>query len=158
MKRGFNIFSLLVRGYILHISAIIAIGLAMYFPGLDIILALVYMYLVRKEGSYCQMRLSRAGMAAVAIIWQLPGYLLAGSILLPLESASQFSYYFIFILELWDTPLLPLISMLPTWTLLDRPLYYYLMFVLVPALSFYYYTPALLKNKNSSQSRSAGSI
>ena len=56
MKRGFNIFSFLTRGYILHISAIIAIGLAMYFPGLDIILALIYIYLVWKEGSHCQRR------------------------------------------------------------------------------------------------------
>lgn len=156
MKRGFKIFSLLLRGYILHISAIIAIGLAMYFPGLDIILALVYLYLVWKEGSYCRLRLSRAGIAAVAVLWQLPGYFLAGSILLPLGFASQFSYYFIFMLELWDTPLLPLISLLPTWTLLDRPLYYYLMFVLVPALSLYYYTPALFQK--DPQSRSAGSI
>ncbi len=147
---------MLARGYILHISAIIAISLAMYFPGLDIILALVYLYLVWKEGSYCRERLRRAEVAALAVLWQLPGYVLAVSILLPLESASQFSYYFIFMLELWDTPLLPLISMLPTWTLLDRPLYYYLMFFLVPALSFYYYTPAFFQK--GPQSRSAGSI
>ena len=146
----------MLRGYILHISAIIAIGMGMYFPGLDIILALVYIYVVWKEGSYCRRRLSRVGMAAVAVLWQLPGYFLAGSILLPLESASQFSYYFIFMLELWDTPLLPLISMLPTWTLFDRPLYYYFMFMLVPALSLYYYTPALMPK--GLQSRSAGSI
>jgi hypothetical protein len=128
----------------------------MYFPGLDIILALIYIYLVWKEGSHCQRRLSQVEMAAVAVLWQLPGYVLAASILLPMESASQFSYYFIFMLELWDTPLLPLISMLPTWTLLGRPLYYYLMFGLVPALSLYYYTPVLLRNRL--QSRSAGSI
>ena len=128
----------------------------MYFPGLDIILALIYIYLVWKEGSYCRQRLRRPGVAAVAALWQLPGYFLAGSILLPLESVSQFSYYFIFMLELWDTPLLPLISLLPTWTLLDRPLYYYLLFVLVPAMSLYYYTPAL--GPKEPQSRSAGSI
>lgn len=128
----------------------------MYFPGLDIMLALVYIYLVWKEGSYGRQRLSRAEVAILAVLWQLPGYFLAGSILLPLASASQFSYYFIFMLELWDTPLLPLISMLPAWTLLDRPLYYYLMFFLVPALSLYYYAPALLQK--GPQSRSAGSI
>ncbi|MEQ8201463.1 MAG: hypothetical protein ABRQ24_08605 [Syntrophomonadaceae bacterium] len=145
-----------MRACTLHISSIIAIGLAMYFPGLDIVLALVYVYLVWKEGEYCRRRCSRTGMAVVAILWQLPGYLLASSILLSVESISQFAYYFIFILELWDTPLLPLLSLLPAWTLLDRPLYYYLLFLQVPLLSLCYYTPALIKRKP--KSRSAGSI
>ncbi|NLN86865.1 MAG: hypothetical protein GX133_04575 [Syntrophomonadaceae bacterium] len=145
----------LTRAYIIHISAIIAIGLAMYFPGLDIVLALVYLYLVYKEAGYWRQSLNRAGMASVALLWQAPGYLLGGAILLTAESISQFSYYYIFMLELWGTPLLPLFSLLPAWTLLDRPLYYYLLFMLVPCLSLHYYYPALIKKKT--KSRSAGS-
>lgn len=122
-----------------------AVCLAMYFPGLDLILVFIYLYLVWKEGMYCRQRCSRTGVAAVAVLWQLPGYFLAGSILLSLDAVSQFAYYFIFILELWDTPLLPLISLLPAWTWLDRPFYYYLLFVIPPLMSFYYYSPALKK-------------
>lgn len=134
-----------MRAIIIHLSAILAVGLAIYFPLLDIILAAIYIYVIWREGCYCRLRCGRITMAAVAIIWQLPGYLLAGAILLSVESVAQFSYYFIFMLELWDTPVLPLFSLLPDWTWLDRPLYYYLLFLTAPLLSLLYYSPEFIK-------------
>lgn len=122
----------------------------MYFPGLDIVLALVYLYIVWKEGRYSRLVLSsRARRAMVAIVWQLPGFLLAGSILCSLDAVAQFGYYFIFMLELWDTPLLPLVSLIPSWTIYDQPVYYYLLFTVAPLMSFLYYSPFLLPKKST---------
>ncbi len=147
----------MIRGYVINISAIAAVSLAMYFPGLDIVLALVYLYVVLQEGKYSQVILgSRSRRGLVAVIWQLPGFLLAASILCSLDAITQFGYYFIFMLELWDTPVLPLISLLPAWTVYDRPVYYYLLFAIVPVLSFYYYSPSLFQKRH--KSKSAGSI
>lgn len=156
-KGDLKIGRLLIRGYIINIGAILAVCLAMYFPGLDVLLAFLYLLIVWKEGQYCRLILNnRAQRAIIAIIWQLPGYLLAGAILCSLDAVSQFGYYFIFMLELWDTPILPLMSLLPVWTILDRPLYYYLLFIVVPLMSLYYYLPRPLTGPQ--KSRSAGSI
>lgn len=143
MKRGFKILNSLLRVYCLHISAILAIWLAMYFPGLDIVLSILYFYLLWAEGKYSQRMLhNHQSQALTALIWQLPGFILVGSVLLSLDVVADFAYYFIFILELWDTPVLPLVSLLPAWTILDRPVYYYLLFLTVPGLAYYYYLAA----------------
>lgn len=143
MKRGFDIFKSVSRLYFLHISAILAVWLAMYFPGLDIILAMLYLLLLWGEGKYTYRTLrSRQRQALIASIWQLPGLILAASVILGLDRLTDFAYYFVFILELWFTPVLPLISVLPTWTILERPVYYYALFVMVPIMAIYYYLPS----------------
>lgn len=114
----------------------------MYFPGLDIILAILYLLLLWEEGKHtCRILCSRRRQALIAIIWQLPGLILAGFVILGLDRLTDFAYYFIFILELWVTPILPLISLLPTLTILERPIYFYLLFLMVPVLAVYYYMP-----------------
>lgn len=127
----------------MNISAILAVWLAMYYPGLDIILSLFYLALLWEEGRYAN-RVIRNNKkhALVAGISQLPGFILAGSVILGLDRLTDFAYYFVFILELWVTPVLPLVSLLPAWPIMERPLYYYLLFIMVPILAIYYYLPA----------------
>ncbi len=146
MKRGVPISKSIFRIYLIHLSAILAVWLAMYYPGLDIILSILYLVVLWEEGNYTFRRIQNSlKQAAVAVIWQLPGFILALSVILKWDRLTDFAYYFIFILELWVTPVLPLISLLPTWTILERPLYYYLFFVLVPILAVYYCLPLLRK-------------
>lgn len=145
MKRGPNIFNAMLRIYGLHLSAILAIWLGTYYPGLDIALSILYLLLLWTEGQH-SWRILRSPwkQALIAVFWQLPGFLLAGSILSGLDRLTEFAYYFVFILELWHTPVLPLISLLPVGTILDIPIYYGLSYIMVPVLSFYYYMPAMM--------------
>jgi hypothetical protein len=114
----------------------------MYYPGLDIILSILYFVLLWEEGKYTYRTVRNAKKQAfIAAIWQLPGLILGISVIIGLERVLDFATYFVFILEFWVTPILPLISLLPTWTILDRPVYYYLLFFMVPILAIYYYLP-----------------
>jgi hypothetical protein len=146
MKRGLDIFKAVFRIYCLHLSAILAIWLGMYYPGLDVFLATIYLILLWEEGKHTwQLQPNALRQALVAILWQLPGFFLAGSILVGLDRLTEFAYYFVFILELWQTPVLPLISLLPVWTVKDIPVYYGLFFVMVPVLALYYCMPAIIQ-------------
>lgn len=116
----------------------------MYFPDLDVVLAILYLYLLWKEGQYAQQILpNKSQQALIALLWQLPGFILAGLVLLSLDS---FAYY-ISMLVLWDTPAVPLVSLLPGWNMMGRPLYYYSLSLLVPLLAFLYFLPALNPQK-----------
>ena len=146
MKRGFEILKPVFRVYCLHLSAILAVWLAMYFPGLDIILSTLYLLLLWEEGKYTyRMLRNPKKQAVIACMWQLPGFILASSIILGVDRLTDFAYYFVFILELWFTPILPLVSLLPAWTIWERPIYFYLLFMMVPILAVYYYLPGYRK-------------
>jgi len=131
----------------LHLSGILAVWLGMYYPGMDIGLALVYLIALYWEGNYAAANLKRPFQVVVALLWQLPGLVLSGSVLLGWDQLFDFAYYFIFILELWVTPLLPLVSLLPLSKIAGYPLYYYFLFILVPLMGFIYVGPSLLMKK-----------
>jgi len=115
----------------------------MYFPGLDILLSILYLILLWEEGkSSFRTHRSHKKQALIAILWQLPGFILSLSVVFGLDRLTDFAYYFIFILELWQTPIIPLVSVIPVWTIMDKPLYYYLLFLMVPIMAIYYYLPA----------------
>jgi len=135
-----------LRLYLIHCSAILAIGLAMYFPGLDLLLAFLYLGILWKEARYNNANLSPLGQTIVGFLWQLPGIVLIFTICLAWNLSDGFSYYAIFILELWQTPILPIISLIPVYYWAGRPLYYYLLLIMVPILIGYYLT-ALIKPK-----------
>jgi len=144
MKRGFKILLAVFRIYFLHLTAILAVWLGMYFPGLDIILAILYLVFLWQEGRYSLRLLNNPEkVILVAGIWQTPGLILAVSVLTGLDTLAEFAYYFVFMLELWLTPVLPLISAIPTFTIFDKPFYYYCFFILVPLLAAVYCFPAL---------------
>jgi len=127
----------------LHLTAILAVWLGMYFPGLDLVLGVLYIIFVWKEGQHSSLLLNNPKIIIfVAVIWQAPGTILALSVLTGLDTLVDFAYYFVFMLELWLTPVLPLISVIPTFTILDKPFYYYCFFILVPLLAVVYCLPA----------------
>jgi len=134
-----------VRIYILQLTAILAVWLAMYFPGLDVAMAALYLWLVWVEArqSAAQMG-SLVKQAAIAVAWQLPGLLMGFSLLTGLDRLTEFAYYFVFMLELWQTPVLPWLSLLPPWTLNGWPVYYIMIFVLVVVLLGIYLLPAMI--------------
>lgn len=117
----------------------------MYFSGLDLLLAFLYLCLIWREASYSGTRFQPLQQGIISTLWQLPGIVLAAVVLLGLGQAADFSYYSIFILQLWHTPVLPLISLFPLSSVGDKPLYYYILFLLVPLLWIFYWLPALFK-------------
>jgi hypothetical protein len=133
-----------------YLSAVLAIWLGMYFPGLDILLCIVYIYLLWEEGKYAAQKVqNRKKQALTAFLWQLPGIVLSASVIAGLDRLTDFAYYFLFMLELWQTPILPLISLIPAWTIFEHPLYFYLLFIMVPAVTIFYYLPARKYVRNS---------
>lgn len=141
-----------IRIYVIHISAIIAIALSTYYPGLDIILSILYVLIVFGEANFIFQKIANIKkQALIALIWQLPGLLLVLQIFDVISLLELLQYYDLFILEIWHTPLLPILSLLPACEVLEKPLYYYVLFILIPFLLLLYFSPVVVelkKNKN----------
>jgi hypothetical protein len=117
--------------------------MGMYYPGLDIALALLYLLIIWQEGRYKKFSFIQQGL--VGIFWQMPALLISLSMLLGLDQAADFSYYFIFMLQLWHTPILPLTTLQPVIAYLDKPLYYYALYLMAPLLWIFYLLPLLIQ-------------
>lgn len=130
-------------------AAILAVWLGMYYPGLDILLAGLFLWVIWKEAG--EKSFSLLQQSLVAITWQLPALFLSLSVLLGLDKNTDFSYYFIFMLQLWHTPLLPLTTVLPDLLQLDRPFYYYELFIMTPLLWVVYLLPWLKRSLRTNQ-------
>jgi len=115
---------IVARLYFIHIFAWLAIWLATYYPGLDIVLAVVYLVIICDQmrslakGSKCK------GVAGF-ILWQAPGIIFSLISLLPWSWWGIKDYAF-FLLMFWYTPVVPLLSILQ-WVIAGYPLYYYLL-------------------------------
>ena len=134
-----------MRIYILQLTAILAVWLAMYFPGADVVLAVLYLWMVWAEAKQAAVRMgSLVKQAVIAVAWQLPGMLMGFSLLTGLDGLTEFAYYFVFMLELWQTPVLPWLSLFPPWTISGWPVYYIMIFVLVVVLICIYLLPAVI--------------
>jgi len=137
-----------IRIYIIHISAIIAVALSTHYPGWDIILSILYILIVYGEAHYISQKIGNIKkQALIALIWQLPGLLLCFQILEIINLSEFLQHYDLFILEIWHTPLLPILSLLPAGEGWEKPLYYYLFFILIPFLLILYFSPAVVKLK-----------
>ncbi|MBP1760561.1 MAG: hypothetical protein H6Q64_103 [Firmicutes bacterium] len=117
----------------------------MYYPGLDIVLALLYLLIIWWEASY--KNLSLFLQCLVGLAWQLPALYLSLSIIMGLDQATDFSYYFVFMLQLWHTPVMPLATLMPNLIRLDKPFYYYELFVFAPLLWTIYLLPWFRRKK-----------
>lgn len=133
------IFKAALRLYVIQLSAILAVWLAMYYPGLDIVLALLYLVIILREAYYSKNAFLQQSLTG--IIWQLPACFLSLTVLLGFDQSTDFSYYYIFMLQLWHTPVLPLFTLLPDFIQLDKPLYYYELFLMAPLLWIIYVLP-----------------
>lgn len=138
-----------MRIYIIQVTAILAVWLAMYFPGLDVVLAALYLWLVWAEARQAAAKMgSLVKQTVIAAAWQLPGIVMGFSLLTGLDRLTEFAYYFVFMLELWQTPVLPWLSLLPLWTLNGWPVYYIMIFVLVAVLLGIYMLPAMIPGRS----------
>jgi hypothetical protein len=141
------------RLYFIHMTAWLAILTAMYFPApVGIIFASVYLLILFQEGQYLAGRLRGRLLKSVtaAVLWQLPALLLISVRLLRLQQLGSFYYDGFFMLELWQTPLLPLLSLLPgSWLIQGRPPYYYLYYIDILALMLWIVFPTLLYRRRA---------
>jgi hypothetical protein len=121
------------RLYFIHVSALLAVLLATYFSfWLSVGFSLLYLATVYREGrrlcaAYRGNWLKSAG---TALVWQMPGLVLAAVHLVPLTGLGVLYHYSFFMLEIWQTQLMPLLSLFPaSWLIQGRPVYYYLYFI-----------------------------
>ncbi len=125
-----------LRLYFIHISAFAAGVLSIYFPGLDIVVALIYLLVIALEACRAY-ELSLKKKIAIALIWQAPALFWAGIHISTFNFIELYEYA-IFILEFWYTPLVGLLSLTGISIYSARPLYYYLL-IYLPLISCCYY-------------------
>lgn len=131
----------ILRLYCIHIFACLAIALSMYFPGLDLALAIIYLISIGIEAGLNH-SCTRVRVLVIILIWQLPGLILSLTSIAPAGMWGQANYAF-FILEFWYTPLVPLLSCLSGWVIQGKPLYYYLLLGAPIIIGGYYYLLAV---------------
>jgi hypothetical protein len=111
----------------------ILVWLVMYFPGFDILASVIFLYILfqwsRRLGAD---GLSTPQAIGTAVLAQMPG-LVFGALALhswwlygPLTSNNDFA------LQMWHTPLVPLLSLLPVVYVREFPLTYLILFFLSP--------------------------
>lgn len=133
-----------MRLLFIHLAAILAVGLSIYYPGLDILMALLYLVVVAAE-AFRFSQYSAREQIMVALLWQAPAWFLTVVNLLQVTDIASYS---IFILQLWYTPLIGLLS-LPGLPVVDeKPLYYYLTLLMPVIMSSYYFLFTQVKIKN----------
>ena len=135
----------IVRLYCIHLFALIAVAVSTYYPGLDIALALLYIFIIGKEAAaYDLYRIKNVLITATSL--HLPGFILV-IINLAGISSMDLSSYALFILQYWYIPLIPLISLTSHATAGGIPLYNYILLFLPVLMSLYYYMVWAIKNK-----------
>lgn len=112
-------------------------AIAIYFPGLDLALTLVFCLVIAGEAIIYRDEIWWRNLLII-LIWQLPGLVLSMLCLLPADSWGVANYGF-FILQFWYTPLVPLLSCLHEYILLGKPVYYYLLLAMPVILGLYFY-------------------
>jgi hypothetical protein len=112
----------------------------MYIPGLDILLAIVYLLIIFVEGKTCIDLFGFSRTLALALLWQIPGFLFV-----VLYASTQF-LYFVVALELWATPLIPFISLFPEFFAHSGIAYYHGFFASLLVMIFIFMFP-LMFNK-----------
>jgi hypothetical protein len=118
-----TILKAIARLYFIHIFAFLAVGLSIYYPPWDIVLAVLYLLIIGVE-AYSLRNLSIGRQLAITLAWQGPGILLFLGIISGLKVWDLSNYAF-FIMQFWYTPLLPFLSLLPRFIWRGSPLYYY---------------------------------
>jgi len=139
--------SAILRLYLIQISAALAAALSLYYPGLDIVISVLFLLIIAVEGQ--RYDLSIKHVIYTALIWQAPAILYA-LIIVNNINIPGISEYAIFILEFWFTPLVGILSLANFTVDSGRPLYYYLLVYLPFIISLYYIMCASVKHRKSS--------
>lgn len=127
------------RLFTLYISSILAVGMAAYYGWLDLLISVIFLALFAMEARHQATLLPHwtQRIAVIALV-QLPGIALITGSLLHLERYFPWVWYAQFTLEIWDMPVLPLISLIPAAPAWLTPPYYYALFMAVPLLCLFY--------------------
>ncbi|MGI5921785.1 MAG: hypothetical protein ACOX6I_08630 [Syntrophomonadaceae bacterium] len=112
-----------------------AVWLGTYFSPLDMLLTLLFFLVIAVE-TRSQVAVG-AKPVRTAMVWQAPGLVLSIAILSGWWQYVGAGQYFIFLLEFWSTPVLPLISILAQ-PFLPYPSYYYMLLSTPFFLSLFY--------------------
>ncbi|MGE5390755.1 MAG: hypothetical protein ACM3PE_06780 [Deltaproteobacteria bacterium] len=145
-----SIIRRIVRLYLIQIFASIAVALAIYFPGLDLVLSLIFCLVIAGEALIYRNDSWQRNLFTV-VIWQLPGLILSLMSIMPADMWGEANYGF-FVLQFWYTPLVPLLSCLSGYILLGKPVYYYLL-LWMPVILGLYYSVAMAVGRRSSTIR-----
>lgn len=136
------IFKRVIRLYSIQLFAGIAVALAIYFPGLDLVLALLFCLVIGAEALMYKGNSWRSILVTV-LAWQLPGLLLSLQSIAPAGMWGEANYGF-FVLQFWYTPLVPLLSCLAGYVIQGKPIYYYVLLGAPLLLGLYYCLAAAL--------------
>jgi hypothetical protein len=120
------------RLYLIQIFAFSAVSLSTFFPGLDLLLALLYIIVLIAEGRL-HPEMTIAQKSSVVFLWQGPALFMSIYVLAEFTFANLDDYA-IFAMQFWTAPLLPWWSLLNAPTPGSYPLYYY--YVLASPLLF----------------------
>ncbi|MGI5880342.1 MAG: hypothetical protein ACOX6L_07085 [Syntrophomonadaceae bacterium] len=123
-----------IRLYIIQITAFIAIWLGSYYPDLDILLSLFYILIISMEIIDIRNMELKEKLKAL-ILWQGPAAIL--SLMVLFQSIYLVSGNIIFIMEFWNTPVLPVFSLLPSIN--GQPLYYNLLLATPLIMSAFFF-------------------
>ncbi|MDI9479744.1 MAG: hypothetical protein ACOXZ6_12065 [Syntrophomonadaceae bacterium] len=139
---------IILRLYSIHIFAWLAIWLAMFWPGVDLILSIIYLVIVAAEFRSWGRHSKGLGWGSF-FIWQAPGFVFALASLTPWSWWGLKEYAF-FLLEFWYTPVVPLLSLL-NWAIAGYPLYYYALLA-TPLLFAIFFMVIVLSKKSAPRS------
>ena len=135
-----RIYQPVIRMYIIQISAFIAVWLGSYYPDLDILLSLFYILIIGMEIIAIK-NIGFKEKLKVLIFWQGPGAIL--SLMVLFQSIYLISGDIIFIMEFWNTPVLPIYSLIPSIN--GQPLYYNLLLATPLIMTIYFFALTGLK-------------
>ncbi|MEQ8175115.1 MAG: hypothetical protein ABRQ26_08605 [Syntrophomonadaceae bacterium] len=127
-----NIIRAAGRLYLIQIFAFCAVSLGTFFPGLDLLLSLLYIIVLIAEGRL-NSGITPYQKSWVVFLWQGPALFMSIYVLAEFTFANLDDYA-IFALQFWTAPLLPWWSLLNAPTPGSYPLYYY--YVLASPLLF----------------------
>jgi hypothetical protein len=122
------------RLLIFNLLYAILVWLTMYFPGLDLLAAAIFIYLLFRWSQHMiDNRMNTWQVMATAALAQLPGLIFSGIAIHSWWRYGPLTSNFDFILQMWHTPFVPLLSILPTVHLQEFPISFLLAYILSPA-------------------------
>ncbi|MEN6349938.1 MAG: hypothetical protein ABFD08_11145 [Syntrophomonas sp.] len=111
-------------------------------------LSLSYLAVIAWEACSIKGKLGNSQKVLAVLFWQAPAAFLSLAVVLN-TSINFLSDNAIFLLEFWATPVIPLLSSLPVFVDMGKPLYYYLLLVMPVLLGIYFYLIAAFPIKVS---------
>lgn len=102
-----------LRLLVIHLFLIFIVWLATYFPGLDLLLSLVYLLVIWQAGARIGSQAGKWKLETLlaGVVAQLPGFVLTWANLKYYWGTGIISGDFTFAFQLWHTPALPWLSL-----------------------------------------------